>query len=114
MIGMGYDAADLSTGNWFLLRNDGTGVATKVDLGTGAARNTIDGYDLVMHAKPNTAEVFVRIINLQTGAVVLDTSYTTDIPAVNTGLAFKCECRNGAVAAADNIEIAKCYIESDY
>ena len=114
MIGMGYDAADLSTGNWFLMRNDGSGVATKVDLGTGAVRNTNDGYDLVMYARPNAAEVFVRIINLQTGAVVLDTSYTTDIPVVNTALAFKCECRNGAVAAADNIEIAKCYIESDY
>ena len=114
MIGMGYDAADLNTGNWFLIRNDGAGIATKVDLGSGAARNTNDGYDLVIYARPNTAEVFVRITNLQTGAVVLDTSYTTDIPVVNTALAFKAECRNGAVTAADNIEIAKCYIESDY
>ena len=114
MVGMGYDSTDASTGNWQFMRNDGTGAATKVDLGIGAARNTNDGYDLVMFAKPNTAEVFVRIINLQTAAVVLDTSYTTDVPAVNTALAFKCECRNGAVVAADNIEIAKCYIESDY
>ena len=114
MVGMGYDSTDASTGNWQFMRNDGTGVATKVDLGTGAARNTNDGYDLVMFAKPNTAEVFVRIINLHSGTVVLDTSYTTDIPAVNTALAFKCECRNGVVVAADNIEIAKCYIESDY
>lgn len=38
----------------------------------------------------------------------------TDVPAVNTGLAFKCEVRNGSVAAADNIECAKVYIESDY
>ena len=114
MCGMGYDAADSSVGNWQFMRNDGAGVATKVDLGTGAARNLIDGYDLVMFVKPNSAELFVRIVNLQTGAVVLDTSYTTDIPAVNTALSFKCEVRNGAVAAADNIEIAKAYIESDY
>ena len=67
-----------------------------------------------MFVKPNSAELFVRIVNLQTGAVVLDTSYTTDVPAVNTALSFKCEVRNGAVAAADNIEIAKAYIESDY
>ena len=111
---MGYDAADSSAGNWQFMRNDGVGVATRVDLGTGAARNLIDGYDLVMFVKPNSAELFVRIVNLQTGAVVLDTSYTTDIPAVNTALSFKCEVRNGAVAAADNIEIAKAYIESDY
>ena len=114
MCGMGYDAADSSVGNWQFMRNDGVGVATKVDLGTGAARNSIDGYDLVMFVKPNSAELFVRIVNLQTGAVVLDTSYTTDVPAVNTALSFKCEVRNGAVAAADNIEIAKAYIESDY
>ena len=67
-----------------------------------------------MFMPPNTAELFVRIVNLHTGVVVLDTSYTTDLPAVNTGMAFKCEVNNGAVAAANNIEIAKLYIESDY
>jgi hypothetical protein len=46
--------------------------------------------------------------------VVLDTSYTTDLPAVDTGLAYKAECNNGAVAAALNLEVAKVYIESDY
>ena len=114
MCGMGYDAVDASAGNWQFMRNDGTGSATKVDLGAGAARNTTDGYDLVMFVKPNSAELFVRIVNLQTGTVVLDNSYTTDIPAVNTALTFKCEVRNGAVAAADNIELAKAYIESDF
>ena len=114
MCGMGYDAVDASTGNWQFMRNDGSGVATKVDLGTSAARNTNDGYDLMMFVKPNSVELFVRIVNLQTGTVVLDTSYTTDVPAVNTALTFKCEVRNGAVAAADNIELAKAYIESDY
>ena len=96
------------------MRNDGTGVATKVDLGAGAARNINDGYDLIMFVKPNSAELFVRITNVQSGATVLDTSYTTDVPAVNTALAFKCEVRNGAVAAADNIEVSKVYIETDY
>lgn len=116
MIGMGYDAADASTGNWFLMRNDGTGTATKVDLGaTDAARNTTHGYDLIIFCPPGAAtEIFVRILNLHTNAVVLDTSYTTDLPAVNTGLAFKAEVRNGAVASADNLEVAKTYIESDY
>lgn len=115
MIGMGYDSTDASTGNWFLMRNDGAGTATKVDLGTDAARNTTHGYDLIIFCPPGAAtEIFVRIINIQTAAVVLDTSYTTDLPAVNTGLAFKAEVRNGAVAAADNLEVAKVYIESDY
>jgi hypothetical protein len=116
MIGVGYDTTDASTGNWQLFRNDGTGTATKVDLGaTNAARGTTHGYDLIIFCPPGAAsEMFVRIVNLHTGAVVLDTSYTTDIPAVNTGLAFKAEISNGAVASAVNIELAKVYIESDY
>lgn len=116
MIGMGYDSTDASTGNWFLMRNDGSGTATKVDLGaTEAARNTTHGYDLIIFCPPGAAtEIFVRITNIHTGNVVLDTSYTTDLPAVNTGMAFKAEVRNGAVAAADNLEVAKVYIETDY
>lgn len=115
MCGMGYDAADASTGNWFFMRNDGSGTAVKTDLGaTNAARNTTHGYDLVMFLPPNGSELFVRIVNLHTGATVLDTSYTTEIPIVNTGLAFKAEVRNGTQAAAANVEVAKVYIESDY
>ena len=114
MCGMGYDAGDASSGNWQFMRNDGSGTATKVDLGTGAARNTTDGYDLIMFIPPNGSDLYVRITNLNTGTVVLDTSYNTDLPAVNIGLCFKGEVRNGAVAAADNLEIAKVYIETDY
>jgi hypothetical protein len=116
MCGMGYDAADANTGNWYFMRNDGSGTATKVDLGaTNAARaNTSHGYDLVMYMAPNGSDLYVRITNLHNGAVVLDTSYNTDLPAVNTGMAFKAEVRNGAVAAADNLEVAKVYIETDY
>lgn len=115
MIGMGYDAADASTGNWQFMRNDGSGTATKVDLGaTHGARGTTHGWELIMYAKPNSSEVFVKITNLHTGGVCLDTSYTTDIPAVNTALAMKCEVRNGAVAAADSIESDCIYIEANH
>lgn len=109
------DAADASTGNLYFMHNNGSGVADKVDLGVNAARSlTTHGFELIMFAAPNSAVVNVFIQNLHTGVVLLDTSYTTKIPAVNTGLAFKCEVRNGAIAAADNIECAKVYIESDY
>lgn len=115
MCGMGYDAADNSAGNWFFMRNDGTGTATKVDLGANAVRaNTTHGYDLIMFMAPGASELFVRIINIHSGVTVLDTSYNTDLPAANTGMAFKAEVRNGAVAAADNLEVAKVYIETDY
>lgn len=116
MIGVGFDTTDASSGNWQLYRNDGTGSAVKVDLGaTNAARNTTHGYDLIIYCPPGAAtDIYVRIVNLQTNVTVIDTSYNTDIPAVNTGMAFKAECNNGAVAAATNIEVAKVYIETDY
>ena len=114
MLGVGYDTTDASTGNWFFYRNDGTGTATKVDLGTSAARNTTHGYELHMHAAPNSTTVFVRVTNLHSGVVVLDTSYNTNVPAVNTGMAFHADVNNGAVASATNLEVSKVYIESDF
>jgi hypothetical protein len=115
-IGMGYDTTDANTGNWYLMRNDGSGTCTKVDLGSNAARsNTTHGYDLIIYCPPGAAtDIYVRVVNLHSGVTVLDTSYNTDIPATNTGMAWKCEVNNGAVASATNIEMAKLYIESDY
>lgn len=116
MIGVGYDSTDANTGNWQLYRNDGSGTATKVDLGANAARSNVShGYDLIIYCPPGAAtDIYVRIVNIHTGVTVLDTSYNTDIPAVNTGMAFKAEVSNVAVASAANIEVAKVYIESDY
>lgn len=114
MCGVGYDAGDASTGNWFFMRNDGTGTATRTDLGaTNAVRNTTHGYELFMYMAPNGSELFVRITNLHNGAEVLNTSYTTDLPAVNTGMAFSAQARNGALTSAVNIEVSTVYIESN-
>jgi hypothetical protein len=115
MLGVGYDAVDPSTGNWFFMHNDGSGIATKIDLGANAARNTSDGYELIMFAKPGGGQsVYVVVINLSNNTVLLEQEFTTNIPANNTLLALKCEVRNGAVAAADNIEFSRIYIETDY
>lgn len=110
--GMGYDSTDASTGNWFFIRNNGTGSAIKVDLGANAARNTTDGFELEMFAPAGGARLFVRIKNVRTGATVLEDIFLLKIPAVNTLLAFKAEVRNGAVAAADNLEVGNVYITS--
>lgn len=110
--GMGYDSTDASTGNWFFIRNNGTGSAVKVDLGANAARNTTDGFELSMFAPAGGARLFVRIINIRTQAIVLEDIYLVKLPVVDTLLAFKAEVRNGAVAAADNIEVANVFISS--
>lgn len=110
--GMGYDSTDASTGNWFFIRNNGTGSAVKVDLGANAARNTTDGFELFMFAPAGGSRLFVRIINIRTRAIVLEDIYLVKLPVVDTLLAFKAEVRNGAVAAADNIEVANVFIGS--
>lgn len=112
-LGIGYDTTDLATGNWFFYRNDGSGTATKTDLGSGAARNTTHGYELIIYCPSGAATaIYVRISNIDTGTVLLNTSFTTDIPTANVGLAFKSEANNAAVASAANMEVSTVYIES--
>ncbi len=82
--------------------------------GTDAARNTTHGFDLVMFLAPGSDILNVRITNIHTDILVLDTNYTTDLPAINTGMCFKAEVRNGTTTSADNLEISKVYIETDY
>jgi hypothetical protein len=114
MIGMGYDLTDPITGNWFLMKNNGAGTAQRIDLlATNAARAGDIGFELNMYNPPNSTTWFVYITNLNTGAVVLNTSYVADaeVPVVNTGLAMKAEIRNDAVATNANIEHHYIYVE---
>lgn len=114
MIGMGYDLTDPTTGNWFLMKNNGAGTAQRIDLlATNAARAGDIGFELNLYNPPNSTTWFVYITNLNTGAVVLNTSYIADaeVPVVNTGLAMKAEIRNDAVATNANIEHNYIYVE---
>jgi len=115
MIGMGHDSTDATTGNWFLMHNNGSGTATKIDLGTNAARNTTDGYDLVIFCPPGvTSQIFVRVVNIRTGVTVYDSSVNTNLPAVDLAIAFKGETRTGAAGASAAIDFGIVYISSDY
>lgn len=114
MIGMGYDAADSSAGNWQMMRNDGSGTATRVDLGANAARNTTDVYDLYMWCAPNGADITVKVVNVSTGVIVLaNTVYATDLIVNTTFLTAHLEQYNGAVASAVNMVVSSFYLESD-
>lgn len=106
MIGMGYDAADLSTGNWQLMHNDSAGTATRVDLGSGAVRNTSDVYKLTLYAPSDGSAIFVTVVNEASGVTVLSTSYSTDIPATNLFLSARVQCRNGAIASSMQVALA--------
>lgn len=107
LIAMGYDAGDASTGNWFLMYNDGSGVATKVDLGaTDAARGTDKGFYMSILVAPNSSTYYVKIVSVNTGALVYQNTLTTNVPAVNTLLGPHVQVRNGAVASAANVDMA--------
>ena len=86
-IGVGFDSTDSSTGNWQLIRMDGT-TSAKVDLGSAAPRNTADVYEITIHAASNASEVRVSLVNLSTAMVVLEAvAYSTNIP-VNSAFLY--------------------------
>lgn len=82
-IGLGYDQADSSAGNWQFMRNDGAGTATKVD--TGVARDATSLYMLKIVTVDGTS-YDVELKNLSTGASVFSATYTTDLPTTTNGL----------------------------
>jgi len=112
VLGMLKDSGDT---NWFFARRTGTGTVQKVDLGVAAAVNQT--FDLLMFCPPNGSAVFVRITQHNydgTSTVLLDTSYSDNLPATTTFLARQHHVRNGATAAADNFDLVRSYLESDY
>jgi len=112
VLGMLKDSGDT---NWHFARRTGTGTVQKVDLGVAAAVNQT--FDMILFSRPNGSEVFVRIVQHAydgSNTVLLDTSYSDNLPAVTTFLARQHHVRNGATAAADNFELIRSYLESDY
>jgi hypothetical protein len=111
-IGMCLDSTDTT---WQFSRRTGTGTATKINLGVTPAANQV--FDMTLFSLPGGSEIFVRILQYAddgTATVLLDTSYNTSIPAATTFLGYHCQVRNGALAAAHNIQVARIYVESDF
>jgi hypothetical protein len=112
-VGMHLNAADAS---WYFAVRAGAAAATRSAALVAAAADQV--FDLTMYCKPGMATgIFVRITqysNLGVGTTLLDTSYTTNIPTATTLLGPRFQVRNGALAAAHNIELARLYIESDF
>jgi hypothetical protein len=98
-IGMGFDAGDSAGGNWFLIRKDAT-TSIKLALdGTGATgaapRNTTDVYDLILYARPNASEIYVRILNMSTAAVIYSGALSMTLPASNAFLTAQAQAGRG-------------------
>jgi hypothetical protein len=89
-IGVGSDSADA---NLQVFHNDGTGTATKIDLGANFPANRTAGssmttvYSIELFNAPNTSSVLYRIVNKETGNSVQGT-VSTNLPLGTQGLNF--------------------------
>jgi hypothetical protein len=110
-IWVGNDAADA---NLQLMRNDGSGSATKIDLGSNFVKNQQNAiYELVLFCKPNDTRISYRVKRLD-AAGEASGEITTDLPASTTFLAPHMYVNNGGTAAAVTIDVYRYYLESDY
>jgi hypothetical protein len=102
------------TNNWVVFSANTTAAAT-IDLGSGFPCNTnnTDMYEFMMFAKPNSATVTYRVVNIRTGNSVSGTCNTSCMPAVNSLMAPKFYLNNGSNATAAGLDICSLYIESD-
>jgi hypothetical protein len=95
--------------------------------GTTATKNTLDGspttpyqtgqaYDFYLFAKPNDSVIYYRLDNLNTGAVLVDSSVSTTLPANTTFMGPVVGMSNGTAnttASTVGIGVNRIYIESD-
>lgn len=112
-IGMGWDAADT---NIQIMHNDGTGTATKIDLGASFPVPTADRakvYELALFAAPNGSSVDYEVTDLTTGAVATGT-LSTDLPASTTLLTPLGYSSVGGTSSVIGICLYSLYIETDY
>jgi len=97
-IGFGFDLADTA---FSFIHNDATGTATKETIpgqGTLATNNT--GYDAYIWSPPNSSIVYYRLDRTDTGATLVDSSVTTDLPVAGTMMMATAQMSNGTANTA--------------
>lgn len=100
--------------NFYFQHNDGSGTATRIDLGSNFPTNDTSAvYTMFVYSSPNGSEVGYRIVREDTGDSA-DGSVSTDIPASTTFLTYHNYMNNGGDASAIAYECAGVYLESDY
>ena len=112
--GMGYDSADT---NIQFMHNDGTGTATKIDLGASFPKPNVDltsVYEIALFSPPGTTQsVAYEITNLVSGAVATGT-VTTDLPTTTTLINPYAYMSVGGTSSVIGFATMGLYIESDY
>ena len=110
-IWIGNDAADA---NLQLMRNDGAGTATKIDLGSDFVKNQQNAlYELTLFCKPNDDGISYRVKRLD-AAGEASGKVITDIPTQTTLLAPHLYLNNGGTASAVILDFYRYYLETDF
>lgn len=110
IIGVGLDAADTTIQ---IMHNDAAGAATKINLGASFPESTnTDLYELVLYCASGASIVYYQVINLSTNAIASG-QITTNLPAVNTLLAWQLWRHNVNTGLAVGLDIASLYLETD-
>lgn len=113
ILGFGIDAGDSAI---TFMHNDNSGTATKDAIAGQPTLAANQGYDVYIYAKPNDSTVYYRIDNLNTGATIVDTSTTTDLPVNTTMMAAFALMSNGANTPVTSAQIGlnRVYVETDH
>lgn len=113
IVGMGWDSADA---NIQFMHNDGSGTATKIDLGAGFPRPTTDRgdvYELIMFSPPGTTQsVGYLVRNLLTGAEASGV-VTTNLPANTQALGWAHHISVGGTSSIIGTALMGVYVETD-
>lgn len=90
-------------------------VATKTAIAGQPALANNQGYDAYIFCPPNGTEIFYRLDNLNTGATIVFSSTTANLPTNTTMLSANALASNAANAlvTATQIGVNRIYVETD-
>ena len=113
LVGFGIDAGDTAI---TFMTNDNTLTATKTAIAGQPALAANQGYDAYIYAKPNDSVIYYRLVNLNTGAEIVNTSVNTNLPVNTTAMAPQALMSNGANTPVTSAQIGvnRMYVETDY
>ncbi len=113
-LGFGFDLADTA---FSFYHNGPTGIATKEPIsgqGTLATNNT--GYDAYIWSPPNSPYVYYRLDRTDTGATLVDSYVTANLPSPTVMLQATAQMSNGTANVTDKaavLGINRLYVETN-
>ncbi len=113
ILGFAMNASDTEMS---FMHNDASGTATKVPIpGIGTAA-TAQTYDAFIFCRASDSVVYYRLVDINSGTELVNSSVNTNLPVDSTGLTAGCLASNAALTAANATQIGlnRIYVETDF